>query len=149
MGGEIKVKARWSRNLQFIGTDDRGHAVVLDGLPPEEGGMGEGTGFRPGSLLITALVACTGMDVISILKKKRQRVTGLEVFGSGELPDEYPKEFETIHVEYVVRGYDVDPRAVARAIELSEGKYCVVGHTLQPKVKIVSTYRIEEEESPD
>ena len=146
---EVKVKARWSRNLQFIGTDDRGHAVVLDGHPPEEGGRGEGTGFRPGALMVTALVACSGMDVISILKKKRQRVTGLEVSGYSELPDEYPKEFETIHVEYVVWGYDVEPRAVARAIELSETKYCVVGHTLQPKVKIVSAYRIEEEERPD
>lgn len=143
---QIKVKARWSRNSQFIGTDDRGHAVVLDGRPPEEGGLGEGTGFRPGALMVTSLVACSGMDVISILKKKRQHVTGLEVTGYSELPDEYPKEFETIHVEYVVRGRNVDPRAVARSIELSETKYCVIRRALQPKVEIVSTYRIEEEE---
>ena len=108
----------------------------------QEAGGGRDSAVRPNELLLIGLAGCTGMDVISILRKKRQEVTGFELVVRGELSTEPPKRFVGIAVEYRVRGRGVDPAAVARAIELSETKYCSVGLTLRAPVPITSTYTI-------
>src|SRR5512139_591637 len=103
--------------MRFVGQADSGHAVVMDTVAASGGGD---TAVRPNELLLIGLAGCTGMDVISILRKKRQPVTGLEVVVSAELASAPPKRFTAFHIEYRVRGAGVDPAAVRRAIELSE-----------------------------
>jgi putative redox protein len=132
----------WQGGLAFDGTAGSGFSVRLD-TTAEEGG---GTGFSPMELVLVGHAACTAMDVISILKKKRQDVTGFEVRAHGLRADDPPKVFTDITLEYIVRGHGVDPRAIERAIELSETKYCSVNGMLSKAAKIATTYRVEEAE---
>jgi putative redox protein len=109
--------------MQFDTTVGSGHTIVLDD------GAGD-TGARPAELVGAALGACTAMDVISILRKKRQAVTAYEVRVSGLQGEDHPHAFSRFDVVHVVDGDDVDPEAIRRAIELSATKYCSVGSTL-------------------
>jgi putative redox protein len=111
----------------------------MDG--PVAGG-GYDAAIRPSELVLIGLAGCTGMDVISILRKKRQTVTGLEVVISAEQADEHPRAFRRLKVRYIVQGAGVDEAAVRRAIELSEEKYCSVGATLREPVEITSSFEI-------
>ncbi len=105
---------------------------------------GEGTGARPMEIFLYGLAACTAMDVVSILEKKRQDFSDLEIeVAATQREDEYPKIYTRIEMVYVVSGRSVSPEAVARAIELSEEKYCSVRGMLGPQVEIVTGYRIE------
>jgi putative redox protein len=109
--------------LRFNATVGSGHAIVLDN--------GEGdTGMRPAELLPVALAGCTGMDVISILRKKRQDVTGYRIEVGGTQMDAHPNAFTGMDVTHIVEGNGLDVDAVQRAIELSATKYCSVGATL-------------------
>ena len=130
----------WKGGLAFDGSGDAGFTVRLDS-PQAQGGP---TGASPMELVLIGLAGCTAMDVISILEKKRQKVTGFEVRASGVRADEHPRVYTDITLEYVVRGHGVDPKAVERAIELSEGKYCSVSGMLSKTAKITTTYRVEE-----
>ena len=94
--------------------------------------------------LLFGVAGCTAMDVISILRKKRQQVSGLEVEARGSRVDEHPKIYETIEVVYRVRGKVVDPKAVERAIELSETRYCPAIAMVGKAARIESRYEIEE-----
>jgi putative redox protein len=85
------------------------------------------------------------MDVISILKKKRQPFTGLQVRATAERAEEHPKVYTQIHLEFVVDGKGVDPAAVERSIELSQAKYCPASAMLSQAVEITTSYRIEVE----
>jgi putative redox protein len=105
---------------------------------------GHNKGFRPMELLLVGFGGCTGMDVISILRKKRQNVTGLEMQVKGEKTDNYPKVYKTVHIEYVVKGTDIQKEAIERAISLSLEKYCSVGATLSKAGTITHSYRIIE-----
>jgi len=105
---------------------------------------GRNGGFRPMELLLVAFGGCSGMDVISILRKKRQPVAGLEINVSGDKVENFPKIYKEIHIEYIVRGKGVDKGAVERAIALSLDKYCSVGATLSKAGTITHSYRIEE-----
>ena len=111
----------WKGKMGFTATSGSGFSLPLD-TSVESGGEGEG--FRPMELLLLGLAGCTGMDVISILQKKQQQVSGFEVKVSGERASEHPKIFTHIVVEYVVTGSSVSQAAVERAVELSETKYC-------------------------
>jgi putative redox protein len=93
-------------------------------------------------LILLGLGGCTGMDVVSILGKQRQSVEGFEINIDADRTDEHPKRYTEIRLEYVIYG-DVDEKAVARAIELSETKYCSVMAMLGESAKIETTYRIE------
>jgi putative redox protein len=142
MAATKDAKVVWKDELAFDGIGGSGFTVSLDTLA-EEGG---GSGFSPMELLLVSLAGCTAMDVISILKKKRQNVTGFEVRAHGLRADDHPKVFTDITLEYVVRGHNVDPKAVERAIELSETKYCSVNGMLSKVAKVTTTYRTEEAE---
>lgn len=109
-------------DMRFVGKVGSGHTIVMDN------GTGD-TGARPAELVPLALAGCTAMDVISILRKKRQDVRRYEVEASGTQMDAHPNAFTRIDVIHVVEG-DVDVEAVRRAIELSAVKYCSVGATL-------------------
>ncbi|HWH36707.1 MAG TPA: OsmC family protein [Candidatus Limnocylindrales bacterium] len=109
--------------LRFIARAGSGHSIVLDN------GAGD-TGMRPAELIPVALAGCTAMDVISILRKKRQLVTRYDVQATGIQQDDPPHAFTQIDVAHVVEGPRIDDEAVRRAIELSATKYCSVGGTL-------------------
>lgn len=125
--------------ISLAGRTDSNHWVVMDG-PTEFGGSNAGT--RPKELLLLALGGCTASDVIAILRKKRLAVEDVEVRVTAEQTDEHPQVFTKIHLEFIVRGDDLRPDDVARAIELSETKYCPVHAMLRPSMAITSSYRI-------
>ncbi|MBC7234647.1 MAG: OsmC family protein [Chloroflexi bacterium] len=142
--GGLDVQVRWVEGLQFVGrAETSGAAIVLDGAP-EHGGFGSGP--RPMETLLLALAGCTAMDVISILQKKRQKVTGFRVYAHGDRAEEHPRRYTRIKLEFVVRGWDVEEEAVARSIELSQTKYCSV--TASVNAEVTYTYRIEQEQVP-
>ena len=127
--------------MQFVVETGSGHSFTIDSVP-EVGG--HNTGPRPFELLAAGLAGCTGMDTISILRTMRQKPTGLKVHVTGERAEEHPKKFLNIHIEYTVIGYDLAEDRVARAIELSETKYCPAMASLRPGVPITSSYIILE-----
>ncbi len=110
-------------DLRFVARSGSGHDIVLDD------GRGD-TGMRPAELIPIAVAGCTAMDVISILRKKRQDVSRYEVRASGLQQDSHPNAFTRIDIVHVIEGEAIDVEAVARAIELSATKYCAVGATL-------------------
>ena len=116
---------------------DGGQPIALDAGPPE----GDDSAPSPKETLLAALAGCTGMDVASILRKKRQPATSYEVAVTGESRDEHPKVFTTITVEHRVSGA-VQPEALRRSIELSATRYCPVNAMLSASVTVDHRYRL-------
>lgn len=139
------VTLRWSGKRQFVAWDAFGHGTVLDSKP-EAGG--ERTGTRPIEAFLYALAGCTGMDVVGILEKQRQRLTAFELRVEAEQREEHPRIYEMIRIEYVLTGFGLKESAVQRALQLSEEKYCPVRQMLGPQVSIETSYRILEAEAP-
>jgi len=137
------VHVKWNGKRRFVGWDEAGHGVVMDSAPAHHG---DGSGARPIELVLYALAGCTGMDVISIMEKKRQKVTDFELVITGTQREDPPKIYTDISVEYVLTGIGLAPAAVERSIELSEEKYCSVRGMLGPDVRITTSYRILEAE---
>jgi len=121
--------------MQFLAETGSGHSFNIDARP-EVGGRD--TGCRPMELLMAGLAGCTAMDVISILRKMQQKVTGLKVHVNGERAAEHPKRLLSIHIEYTITGHGLPEDRVARAIELSETKYCPAIASLRPGAPITS-----------
>lgn len=144
MGEIMTVQTRLMEDMAFIAEAGSGHTVMLDAA---EHGGGHDLGFRPMELLLVGLSGCTAMDVISILRKKRQEVTAYEVRVRGERAEDHPMVFTEITVEHIVTGHQVSPEAVARAIELSETRYCGAGAMLGKTAHLRHTYRIIESEA--
>lgn len=131
----------WHDGLHFTATADSGHEVTLDGSP-KVGGTDKGS--RPLELMLMSLAGCTGMDVISILRKKRQDVTNFEVKVHADQADSHPHVYTAVTVEYIVTGHNIDPKAVERAIDLSENAYCPAQAMLVKATPIKHTYTIVE-----
>jgi putative redox protein len=131
----------WLEKQQFVGVDSTQHSVVLSAQDEQNG-----TGISPSDLLLLALGGCTSYDVVNILQKKRQRLTGLEVVVTGEQDEDPPWTFREIRVQYRVRGKGLREKAVHDAIRLSEQKYCSVAATLRGTVEITYDVIIEQEE---
>lgn len=134
------ASATWTGDLAFDCVSGSGHTVRLDG-------DGNVTGAGPMELLLVGLAGCAGMDVMSILRKKRQDVTGLSIQVRGVQSDEHPKVYTEIDLEFVVQGRQVSPQAVDRAIVLSQTKYCPVSAMLGGPNRINCRFRIEEAEA--
>lgn len=132
----------WIKGMSFTGTADSGFTVPL-GTDPAVGG--DNDGFRPIELMLVSLAGCTAMDVISILKKKRQDVTAFDVQVHADRTHDHPKVFTQIEIRYVLRGRNLDPTAVQRAIELSETKYCPAQAMLSKVAPIKLAVEIVEE----
>lgn len=128
-------------DMIFTGYSSNGFSIPLDA---QKAAGGHDAGISPMELLLTALAGCTGMDVISILRKKQQQVTAFEVQVEGMRADEHPKVFTEIWVKYIVTGQNIDPAAVERAIELSRDKYCGAAATLRHTAQIHYDYVIVE-----
>lgn len=127
--------------LSFSATADTGFAVDL-GASSSVGG--DEDGFRPMELILIGLAGCTAMDVLSILRKKRQEVTDFQVHAHAVQAEEHPKVFTEITIKYIVHGVGVEPEAVARSVELSETKYCPAQAMLDQTVPIRHEWEIVE-----
>ena len=138
---DSKAQVTWvGPGLRLVGEAD-GPAIIVDhAMPGEER---EDTGPHPVQLLLIGLCACTGMDVISILKKKRQSLAGLQVRATAERAEKHPKIYTKIHLEFVVTGEELDPEAVERSIELSQTKYCPASAMLGEAAEITTSFRVE------
>jgi putative redox protein len=135
-----QATVRWVDKRQFVGTDSTKHSIVMSSQDEENG-----TGMSPSQLLLVSLGGCTAYDVVNILEKKRQRLTGLEVKVTGEQDADPPWTYRKILVEYVVRGVGLSEKAVCDAIELSEKRYCSVAATLRGAAEITHAYTIVED----
>lgn len=139
MGNEKRALLQWTgENLNLHVTMGSGYEFEMHG-PPDEGG-GSPMGF-----LLAAAAGCTAMDVIHILKRKRQQISDVRVEIVGEQADRHPKVYTRSKIVYIVRGVDIDPKAVERAIELSQTRYCSGSIMLkQAGMEMETEYRIEE-----
>lgn len=137
----MQVSLGWKKHdLSFSGSAPSGHSVDLSAYK-ESGGVGDG--FAPEELVAIGLAGCTGMDVVSILRKKQQDVQDFQVRVTTQKRDEHPKVWTHALIEYIVTGANVDPAAVERAIQLSSEKYCLVQGMLKASVNIESRYEIK------
>lgn len=116
------VNVVWDKNMKFI-AEVEGHNIILD-AGSSVGGNNEGP--SPKSLMMVALAGCTGMDVISILKKMKVDVSFFNVKVEGEMKEEHPKKFERMKIIYEVKGTDIEYEKVKKAVDLSVEKYCGV-----------------------
>jgi putative redox protein len=133
------ARIKWVENLKFYGTGPSGHSIAMDG-PPESGG--DNSAVRPGELTLIALGGCTGIDVVSMLRKMRVTFDSFEIIVDAEPRDEHPKSWVKIHVKYILKGPGIDESKVKRAIELSEEKYCSVSAMLKAGAELTYEYHI-------
>ena len=132
--GTTHVAARWTGEaLNYIGSNRRGNEVPMGG-----------EGVPPTHMMLMGLAGCMGMDVLSILQKKRQEISNIKVEVIGHNADDHPKPYHTIELAFKVQGDKVSDKAVARAIELSISKYCIVGQTLQGQATLKTSFIVEE-----
>ncbi len=128
---------KWIQGKQFVGIDSTHHSVVLSSAD-------EGVGVKPSDLLLIGVAACSAVDVVDILAKKRMPLTLLEITSSGEQDQDPPWTFRKIHLHFRVGGKNLTEQAVARAIQLSEGKYCSVAATIRATAQITTDFEIVE-----
>ena len=136
----MKARVNWVEDVMFVAESGSGHAVVIDGAP--EGG-GRNMGMRPMELVALGVASCSSYDVVTILRKARQKITRCEARVSAERADAVPAIFEAIHMHFRVAGENLSEAQVARAIELSAEKYCSASIMLKKGgVKITHDYEI-------
>ncbi len=136
------IKLEYLGGLQFRAYQDKdnGYSVLLD-TSKESGGNDEGV--KPTDLILVSLAGCSSMDIVSILKKKKQDIEGYKVNVTGERAETHPRVFTKISIIYEIKGKNIDEQAVIRAIELSKDKYCSVWAMLKNSVDIEWSYKIE------
>lgn len=139
----MDAKVIWDHGMTFSGTADTGFSVPL-GSSPSVGG--ENDGFRPMELMAVSLAGCTAMDVISIMRKKRQDVTAYEVRVHADQADTHPHVFTQSVVTYEVTGHGIDEASVLRAMQLSAERYCPAQGMLDKVMPIELLYEIYEDE---
>ena len=132
----VKAQIKWTDGMQFIARGGKGPAVVLDS---GEGGSGP----SPMEMVLIGVAGCSAVDVIMIMEKKRARVTDFQVNITGERAEDYPKRYTDVHIEFVLHGKGIKPKALEQAIQLSETKYCGAMASLNADFK--TTYRIVDE----
>jgi putative redox protein len=135
----MKAKITWINGRAFLGESGSGHAIVMDGAP-ENGGRN--IGVRPMEMLLLGLGGCTAFDVVHILEKSREKVTGCEIELDSERASEDPKVFTAVKLIYTLRGDNLKPAAVERAINLSAEKYCSASKMFEPTAKITHEWKI-------
>lgn len=133
------VNLSWKGKLAFEAETESGHRILLD-AKPQVGGQDKGP--RPMEVLLVSLAGCTGMDVASILKKKRVNLQNMTVRVSGEQASEHPKYFTKIDVVFDLQGYNIKEEDVKRAIDLSRDKYCSASVMLKEKAEISYRWNI-------
>lgn len=138
----MKTRVKWIEDVCFMGETGSGHAVVMDGAPDIGG---RNLGPRPMEMLLLGAGGCTSVDVVMILKKSRQDVTGCEVVLEADRADDHPKVFIKINMHFIVRGRNLKADVVERAIKLSAEKYCSATIMLAKTAEVTHDFEIVEE----
>jgi putative redox protein len=133
------AKMKWTGGLKFEGTSAFGHKIATDGA---KSAGGQEDGYKPTELLLYGMAGCAGIDIVRILEKQRQKLTSLEIEVTAHQNDDYPRPFHTVEVKFIARGENLDENKLAKAIELSESKYCVVSQTIANQTKVVVSHEI-------
>jgi len=139
----MKAIVHWQKNMTFAGTTESGFPVTMDA---DKSVGGDSSAVRPMEMLLFGLAACTAMDVISILRKKRQEVTQYEVRVDAPRSQEHPQVFTSATIVYSITGRNISEDAVLRSIELTAVKYCPAQFMFAQVIPIDLHYEIFEEE---
>lgn len=137
----MQGRVKWLDNMSFVGESGSGHSIVMDGAP-EIGGRN--LGMRPMEMLLLGAGACSAFDIVSILKKSRQRVMDCEVQLTSERAENIPKVFTHINMHFIVTGEGLSADRVAKAVSLSADKYCSASIMLGKTATITHTHEIRE-----
>jgi putative redox protein len=137
----MKARVKWIDGVAMLGESGSGHGLVMDG-PPELGGRN--LGVRPMEMLLIGMGGCTEFDVLLILRKARQKVTGCVVELEAERAESDPKVFTRIHAHFILTGHGLDRRQVERAIQLSAEKYCSASIMLGATAAITHDFEIRD-----
>ena len=135
----MNISVNWVDGMLMVGKSHSGHSITMDG-PPEIGG--DNLGVRPMEMLLLGVAGCTMIDVVTTLKEMRQDFTNCETKLSAERADEHPKVFTDIHIQFIVKGQDLDPKKVEKAITLSAEKYCSASIMLGETASITHDFEI-------
>lgn len=138
----MKARVKWVEGITFMGESGSGHAVIMDGAPDVGG---RNLGIRPMEMLLIGAGGCTAIDVIMILEKSRQAVTDCEIQIEAERATEHPKVFTRIHLHFVVKGRNLKPETVERAINLSAEKYCSASIMLGKVAQVTHDFEVVED----
>lgn len=138
----MKTNLSWVGGAAFVGESQNGHRIVMDG-PPEGGGRDLGP--RPMETVLMGMAACASYDIVSILKKSRQKLQDCRVEIQAERADTEPRVFTTIHLHFILNGDGLAEKQVERAINLSLEKYCSASIMLSKTARITHSYEVREE----
>ncbi|HEY0664908.1 MAG TPA: OsmC family protein [Gallionella sp.] len=139
----MKARVKWVEQVSFLGESESGHAVLMDGSPAAGG---RNLGPRPMEMLLLGAGGCTSFDVITILKKSRQAVSDCYVELEAERAETDPKVFTKIHMHFVVKGRDIKPEVVEKAIRLSAEKYCSASIMLGATAAMTHDFEVIQED---
>ena len=137
----MNISVNWVDGMLMVGKSHSGHSITMDG-PPEIGG--DNLGVRPMEMLLLGVAGCTMIDVVTTLKKMRQELTHCETKVNAERADDHPKVFTDIHIQFLVKGNDLDSKKVEKAITLSAEKYCSASIMLGKTASITHDFEIDE-----
>lgn len=135
----VEIKMNWAGGIKFEGVGEFGHKIITDAAVKSGGTE---SGFKPTELLLYGIASCTGVDVVRILEKQRQKLESLEIQVKAFQDDDYPKPFHTVEIKFIAKGKDLSEKKLAKAIELSESKYCVVSQTIENEAKVTTSFEI-------
>lgn len=138
----MKVRVKWIEQVSFLGETESSHAVLMDGAPDAGG---RNLGPRPMEMLLLGAGGCTSFDVIAILKKSRQNISDCHVELDAVRAETDPKVFTKIHMHFVVRGKNIKPEAVEKAIKLSAEKYCSASIMLGATAAVTHDFEVIQE----
>ena len=137
----MNISVNWVDGLLMVGKSDSGHTITMDG-PPESGG--ENLGVRPMEMLLLGVAGCTMIDVVTTHKKMRQDLSHCETKINAERATDHPKVFTNIHIQFIVKGKDLDSKKVDKAITLSAEKYCSASIMLGETATITHDFKVIE-----
>jgi len=126
------VKTSWKNKMTFV-SNVSGHNIQMDALPIVGG---DDSGPRPKELMLAALAGCTGMDVISILKKMKIEIENFNINVEADMTEEHPKHYTKMHIVYEFKGNDLQLDKIQKAVELSQEKYCGVSAAYKKSMEI-------------
>ncbi len=135
---KTSIKLNWQEQMSFEAEIDKFRINIDAG--PDHGGQGSGP--RPKPLMLVALAGCTGMDVVGMLKKMRIELSDFNIEVEGEMRDDFPKDFLSMHITYHFTGKNLPKDKLEKAVNLSQEKYCGVTATLQKAIKITHDIQI-------
>jgi len=138
----MKARVQWLDGRAFVGESGSGHAVVMDGAPDSGG---RNIGVRPMEMLLLGLGGCTAFDIVMILERMREKVTGLDIALEGERAAQDPKVYTHVKMIYKVKGRGLKPANVERAVNLSAEKYCSASAMFGKTATIEHSFEIIEE----